>query len=157
MQNFEECISIILSRWTALKLINDLDLGGDRNTTALKINNLKDSLFNFFIDYGVKVDEYDLADNISDYLSEEFDVQLEDNSSIQVSKSLIECYNQVLINGRVEFLENLKNLPSKSSYKCESAQDLSIESLIENMDIQSKNVPVVDAEGFTLVCRKKKR
>jgi hypothetical protein len=157
MQNFEECVSIILSRWTALKLINDLDLGGDRNSTALKINNLKDSLFNFFVDYGVKVDEFDLADNISDYLSEEFDVQLEDNSSIQVSKSLIECYHQVFINGKVEFLEHLKNIPSTSSYKCESPQDLSIESLIESMDIQSTNVPVVDAEGFTLVCRKKKR
>jgi hypothetical protein len=158
MQNFQECVSIILSRWTAIKLINDLDLGGDRNSTKTKINALKESVFNFFVDYGVQVDAFDLADNLTDYLSEEFDVALEDNSSIQVSMSLIEYYKQVHVNGQVQALENLRKLPNASNYKCESSDDSSIESLIESMDIDvsDKNAPIVDEEGFTLVTRKKR-
>lgn len=163
MQNFKDCISIVISRWTAIKVINDLDLGGDHNATLEKINLLKESVFNFFIDYGLNVDEHDLSDNLSEYLLEEFDVELEDNSSIQVSKSLIECYSLIVVHGRIEILHQLRTMPNTSDYKCESPNESpdesSIESLIKGMDIDEEpvnNAPIVDQDGFTLVKRKKR-
>lgn len=162
MQNFKDCISIVISRWTAIKLINDLDLGGDRNATLEKINLLKESVFNFFIDYGTNADEYDLSDNLLEYLSEEFAVVLEDNSSMQVAKSLIEYYSLIIVHGRTDILHQLRSMPITNDYKCESDEchdESSIESLIQSMDIDVKvnNEPIVDEDGFTLVVKRKKR
>ena len=176
MENFNECISIILSRWTAIKLAKDLDLGGDPQSTILKINNLKDSIFSFFQDYSTNADEYDLADNLSDYLSEEFGVVLEDGSPFQVSISLIDHFNQIVVLGRVDLLKALRNAPiSSTEFKNESSDDSCNGSddgsvMNENMEMDvemeidgdmslndnSRN-PIVDADGFTLVSRSRKK
>lgn len=171
-QVFYECIGLVFSRWSALKVVQDNDLGGDPLRTGTKIQDLHDSVFEFFEEYKTSASVEDLADNFYNYFEEAFDVELDDDSPDQVAVQLGRVYGAIVTQGNSSVLEELRLQCAKglmSGQSITEGEEVDMDGEIDSeddmmMDPQSSSraapeaprEPVVDEDGFELVQSRRK-
>ncbi|KAJ3405059.1 hypothetical protein HDU80_001955 [Chytriomyces hyalinus] len=102
---FNESIHYVFLRWTALQLAIEHGMGGSQ--TLSKVSLLGTYITDFFGSQGVRIDSYDLEDNLISYFEESFQAQLEDGSALQVSQLLVALFRE-LGDGRLDTFERCK-------------------------------------------------
>ncbi|KAI9355902.1 Pre-rRNA-processing protein TSR2-domain-containing protein [Zopfochytrium polystomum] len=90
---FAEGVGLVFSRWTALQLAVEHQMGG--RASAEKAQTLQAHTVDFFAQHGAAVAPYELADNFAGFFEEEFNAQLEDGSPEQVAATLVALYREV--------------------------------------------------------------
>lgn len=161
-QAFEEVISLVFNRWSAIRLVSDLDLGGDSLQTMTKIKMLQDLVCDFFEDYGMQASTEDLADNLLSYLSDTFKVDLEDGSADQIACTLVKYFEIVAVQGNGDGLLHLRHLnatkgpAAPAQGEASSDEESQEEDAMETAGPSQRQEPIVDEDGFTLVQSKKK-
>ncbi|GMH40974.1 hypothetical protein BSKO_08884 [Bryopsis sp. KO-2023] len=168
LQLFEEGVGIAMSRWTALSLAVENQWGG-RNSKEKAEQIVEDVLYWFEITKSpcpLKLEE-----QLTAALDEDFHVVVEDGSSIQVAKDLVQLFEQLSF-GNQSMLTQLRKMGQSgasmskqvavegcesSSSEEESGSDMEMEESKseEPSNLKSQPGPVVDDDGFTLVQRKR--
>lgn len=165
---FCEGIALVLRRWTALQIAIDNDMAGVNS--ELKRTELYDNIVSYFAEEKVTVDE--LENSLYWYFEDEFKLQLEDESSNDVSMQLVKMYQEVVVEGNAASVQRLRELSNRTNANAstqsrmveetvDGAEDPmdapELQSVTESTDMQldepapPKYEPVVDDEGFTLV------
>lgn len=149
-----EAVSLCLDNWTALNLALSNDWGPISAKEDLKKRLIEDIL-------NTEVDEQYLKELLEFYLEEHFNIQVQDQSALEISLILLKVYEESCRNESSELLRlrSLKGSQASASHKLheevptlvEDMQELSLESTPPPAE------PEVDEEGFTLVQSKKKR
>ncbi|KAJ3010771.1 UNVERIFIED_CONTAM: hypothetical protein HDU68_001994 [Siphonaria sp. JEL0065] len=85
-------------------------MGG--STTLQKVSMLGDYIIDFFSENGLRIDPTDLEENLVDYFSESFHVELEDGSAPEISKMLVALFAQ-LGRGDLSGFERVKELAGR--------------------------------------------
>ncbi|KAI8621927.1 Pre-rRNA-processing protein TSR2-domain-containing protein [Chytriomyces sp. MP71] len=90
---FNESIHYVFLRWTALQLAIAHSMGG--SSTLQKVSLLGTYITDFFAAQGLKIDPYDLEDNLVSFFEESFQAQLEDGSALQVAQVLVTIFREL--------------------------------------------------------------
>lgn len=164
---FEEGVQLVMSRWTALNLAVENEWGGrDSKEKAEQI--MEDVLYWFEITKApcpLKLEE-----QLTAALDEDFHVVLEDGSSMQVAKDLVQLFEE-LSEGNQNLLQSLRSTTQSganmskmagpndcdsTSSEGDSGSDMEIEEVQKELPSkhQGQQGPLVDDDGFTLVQRK---
>uniref|UniRef100_A0A1D1ZRP3 Pre-rRNA-processing protein TSR2-like protein n=2 Tax=Auxenochlorella protothecoides TaxID=3075 RepID=A0A1D1ZRP3_AUXPR len=166
---FEAGVQMLFQRWTALQLGVLNEWGGSNSRE--KAAGIQHEVLEWF--YGKKSHEMlDLADLLDQAISEDFNIQAEDDSPYQLARSLVNMHNQVA-QGNYEYVHQLQATPAGAAAASQNAQPAEEEGSSssgegsgsddegeEGMDIDeapapaAPKAPVVDADGFELVQRK---
>ncbi|KAJ3116476.1 Cyclin-dependent kinase 2 [Phlyctochytrium bullatum] len=174
---FEEAVSLIFGRWTALQLAVENQLGGRQTREMAEA--LQTHTCSFFKDYGRNVAVDELEENLRGYFDECFNLDLQDGSPLQISRLLVEAFKQLEeSNGsRSQVLEKLRETAStvraramgSSSTMADSdadddsgsddedsdEQDDDDEDRSESMQYEetprTKPDPIIDEDGFELI------
>ncbi|KAJ3072612.1 hypothetical protein HDU98_003243 [Podochytrium sp. JEL0797] len=90
---FKESLHYVFLRWTALQLAIEHSMGG--TTTLAKVSMLGDYIVDFFTTNGLRIDPTDLEDNMIEFFAESFQIELEDGSAPQISKTLCALFREI--------------------------------------------------------------
>ncbi|KAI9208434.1 uncharacterized protein BJ171DRAFT_488897 [Polychytrium aggregatum] len=103
---FCDGVDLIFARWPALQFVLEQQISGPATNeqAATMVQFTKD----FFLKYGTDVEAYELGDNFTGYFDEIFDADLEDGSGEQVGKALVQLYQDVVVLGRLEIVDFLR-------------------------------------------------
>ncbi|ORZ39199.1 Pre-rRNA-processing protein TSR2-domain-containing protein [Catenaria anguillulae PL171] len=88
--NLHAGVTLMLTNWYALRAAVEHGWGG--HETEAKAQWFLDTIAEYLISDGHKIDEEDLADVLEDIMSEEFQTLLEDNSGYVMAKMLYALY-----------------------------------------------------------------
>ncbi|RKO91191.1 hypothetical protein BDK51DRAFT_20976 [Blyttiomyces helicus] len=171
---FIESITLVFSRWTALQLALDHQMAGA--STPLRATELLEDTAAFFRTHGSEVHADELDSNFTAFFEEVFCAELDDGSPLQVGRTLVKLYAEIVGEGRLELLEELRGKArvsgaGRSVRAGGDADDDDEESGDEEegegeaMDVDVPVVrerapwpePVVDEDGFELVQKKGRR
>lgn len=126
-------------------------------------------IVDFFNNYGVDVEVYELANNFNGYFDEIFHIGLEDGSENEVSRHIYNLYRDIVINHKTEELLRLRNLAHSQrpvskgnkvsngddSSDSEEGKDGSEDEMMEvEPSVSTKMEPIIDEDGFELVQKK---
>ncbi|KAI9364531.1 Pre-rRNA-processing protein TSR2-domain-containing protein [Pilaira anomala] len=165
---FEEGVSYIFHNWTALKLAVEQDWGGVESVE--KREWFIDTVVDYFDKHGKKLDVDDIEVILSQIMTDEFNVTLEDDSPYLVAKHLFLLYSQC-VSGNFEELERLRERSKiQNSFIASSCvkggddsdeEDEEDEEEVntnnqkpEDKDEDMEEEPTVDADGWEIVRRK---
>ncbi|KAL8587140.1 hypothetical protein ACOMHN_026108 [Nucella lapillus] len=120
--SFDQAVSIILSRWTALQLAVEHGCGGPNSKQkSLDLQSIVQDLFNT----NRSLDPYDLAEFLEDELDDRFGLDAQDGSVYQVCGNICQCF-KLLKEGRVaeveQFLQGFSSAPL-SKVQCGEQED----------------------------------
>ncbi|RIA96477.1 Pre-rRNA-processing protein TSR2-domain-containing protein [Glomus cerebriforme] len=182
-EKFTQGVSLLFkTQWTALKLAVDMQWGG--HDSEDKRDWLIGVIVDYFDKNGKNTDIDDLGTILNQVMIDEFNTLLEDDSAYQVSQDLIKIYNECiqgnyltvdLLQSNQESTKQNSFLHSKKIKNHEEDEDGNSDdydeilgqqngenSTIENDEVigintskSSKNEPIIDDDGFTLVTRKR--
>ncbi|GBB97889.1 hypothetical protein RclHR1_00310017 [Rhizophagus clarus] len=180
-EKFTQGVAILFkTQWTALKLAVDMQWGG--HDSEDKRDWLIDVIVDYFDKNGKNADIDDLETILNQVMTDEFNTLLEDDSAYQISQDLIRIYNECIQGNysTVDLLQSKQqstkqtsfslskkaknyeededssdNYDEKSLENGESSTMESDEIMSTNNSKSSKNEPIIDDDGFTLVTRKR--
>ena len=110
--------------------------------------------------------DWEVGDFLEDVISAEFNLQIDDGSTIEIGRKICEYYEFCSKNEESAIRTKLLSLPRCDLSKCkvEDEEDEMEESdehkeivKIENLEISEKKEPLVDEDGFQMVTTKKKK
>jgi hypothetical protein len=130
----------------------------------------------FFKEKKDKVEVDELEDNFAYYFADQLDVEVEDGSLIQVAQACIQLYKQVIERGVFDDVELLRREAATRSSNPASFNQVLTEDAYNDLDDDQVNEPLtshanvipeepssepqepaVDADGFELVTRRRRR
>jgi pre-rRNA-processing protein TSR2 len=177
-EKFTLGISLLFkTQWTALKLAVDMQWGG--HDSEDKRDWLIDVMVNYFDKNGKDTDVDDLETILNQVMTDEFNTLLEDDSAYQVSQDLIKMYNECIQGNysTIDLLQSNQKFIKQNAFFSKKAKNdeedevdsddeeqqsgessaMKIDGMmdIDNLTIPSKNEPIIDGDGFTLVTRKR--
>ncbi|CAB4385857.1 hypothetical protein RhiirA5_357061 [Rhizophagus irregularis] len=183
-EKFTQGVSLLFkTQWTALKLAVDMQWGG--HDSEDKRDWLIDVIVDYFNKNGKNTDVDDLETILNQVMTDEFNTLLEDDSAYQISQDLIKIYHECIQGNysTVDLLQSKQKSVKQNSKKAKNYEDdednedssdeydeKSLEngenSTMESDEITSinnstittklsKNKPIIDDDGFTLVTRKR--
>lgn len=150
-KQLEQGMSMILKKWVGFQMAVQNSDFEDAHEQLL------DLLLEYFQNYTVTDD--DLADNLNEFIMNELDCELEDNSPIQVSRHMCELFEE-LKNGNTQMLDKMKLNFTENNMDFEIEDSDSDESLsdTELEPLEAKRPePVIDEDGFELVQKGRRR
>lgn len=175
---------IIFSRWTALGLARD-QLWADEFTEEVITNFVEDAI-QFLLQEGASLYVDVLSNNFERFFDEQFNVDIEDNSQVEVAQNLLRLYREIFQENRIDinntdnYVSKLAQLPiSSNANGClrvkQGSEDSDDSSDEENCDYDfgdgvvarpesqtpsqalSKAGPLYDEDGFEIVQSRRRR
>eukprot|EP00892_Ulva_mutabilis_P012337 jgi/Ulvmu1/9476/UM052_0045.1 len=116
---FEEGVNLVLKKWTALQLAVENQWGGRDSTEKA------DDMYNEILEWFYKRKEHypdELEPLLETIILEDFNVQAEDGSPLQVSKALVDLYKQCLA-GDFSLIQRLSAVASGAQQSAGFAVD----------------------------------
>jgi pre-rRNA-processing protein TSR2 len=95
MEEFKAGVTACLRSWSALRTAVDSGWGGGERESQAKANDLRANIFQCLDGSSFpprNMEVHDLADSLAIYLEEEFSVNLEDGSEMQVAEAIFAMY-----------------------------------------------------------------
>ncbi|KAK9830416.1 hypothetical protein WJX72_011646 [[Myrmecia] bisecta] len=163
---FEEGVSLVLERWTALCLAIDQEWGGANSKQ--KAQQLYADILNWF--YSNK-EHYadDLEVDLEEILLSDFNCETEDGSPLEVAKQLVQFHRECL-QGDFSLIERLRRIPPAIASACvrervdrdgtvldeeggsanREDDDMDMDQAPPAIPLEPKG-PIIDEDGFELV------
>jgi hypothetical protein len=127
---FKEGANLIFKKWPAFRVAIDnnpkvLTYMSEEDDTQFELNYMVDNMLLTDImeltsrDSGTNL-EYNVADALYAFISEYFDIELEDHSEIQIGRNLIKLCNE-LKKGQMGYLEKLREMDKNISNSTSTA------------------------------------
>ncbi|TPX48152.1 hypothetical protein SeMB42_g01772 [Synchytrium endobioticum] len=111
---FREAAHLIFHRWTALQIAISHQTAGP-STAQLASTLLDDVLSHIMSTPYTTLDAYDIAEGLEEYFISVLKISLEDESGLQVAKSMIKCFDMIVNKGDISELERLRGVVRESS------------------------------------------
>jgi pre-rRNA-processing protein TSR2 len=180
---FNEGLTLMFQRWTALQLVVDHQMGGIDTIEMAQM--LQKHTYDFFLNHGLNVEPHELDENYIGYFEECFNADLEDGSGMQIANAAVGLFKE-LGQGSMESLNKLRELAAKGrpagaamatrvrgdDDEDDSSDDDSDDFPMDGDDIAEasrmqadepaaapapKPDPIVDEDGFELVQKPRRR
>ncbi|XP_075232852.1 pre-rRNA-processing protein TSR2 homolog [Lycorma delicatula] len=113
-EKLKEVTGIIFNNWYALKIVLEHGQGGPRGVQNCKIQNFLSSITSM-VTSSKDNNLNDISDFIYDFMDDEFDTVLEDDSHLQVAKEICDLYKLLLTGNSLDVNNRIGNLPNKNS------------------------------------------
>ncbi|KAJ1550799.1 hypothetical protein HK096_004948 [Nowakowskiella sp. JEL0078] len=178
-QAFSECIELILSRWSSLRLVADYNPPAYAqhitNPFSKITSDIHAILLDYFVTHGVNVSGDELAENLHEYFSVDLKTDLDDDSETRVSEALINAYSEIVVKKNPSLLLRLRETAeianvraqevasaaegAEDDYYCEenSTQKVGMD-VDHDVELGERyEKPVIDEDGFELVQKKNGR
>lgn len=161
---FAQAIGLIFKKWTALQLaLEHAEYSSEKLLEDLCLSTLE-----FFKEFNGQIEADELEHNFNTYYEEFLGCGLDDGSAIQVSRDLLEIFNDLVIDCNLVKFESMKAKLDKTNGKAQSAvnlesddgmdeEDIKMEVPKENNEMKVDKGPIIDDDGFELVVRKNKK
>ena len=146
-KQLEQGMSMILKKWVGFQMaVQNSDFEGAHIQ-------LLELLLEYFQNYTVTDD--DLADNLDEFIINELDCELEDNSPLQVSRHICELFEE-LKNGNTQMLDKMKSQFTENNVEFEIQDDSDSDQSLSDTEMEPPSEakrpdPVIDEDGFELV------